>query len=106
MTFRDVSLGNAAGQPGNDFSDGTVSQTMKFLKTMMVILMLAAAAGLLGACGGAGEPLPTPSQSPTATATPQLLADPTPGVTQPSTPTATPLPTPPPTDPSTEPKVP
>ena len=103
MTFLNVSFGNAAGQCGNDCSDGTVSQTMRFLKTVLLTLMLAGGAGLLGACGGAGERLPAPDQPVTTTATPQPSVDPTPGVTQPPTPT-TPPPVPP-VPPSTEPKV-
>jgi len=81
MTCRDVCLGNAAGQPGNDFADGTVSQTMKFLKTLFLTVSLAAGVGLLGACGGAGEPLPTPSKHVSATPIPRSTSNPSPSET-------------------------
>lgn len=63
---------------------------MRFLKTILATASIAAGAGLLAACGGAGEPQSTAIPSAIATATAQPEVDPTKGGTQDVTPTPVP----------------
>ena len=63
---------------------------MRFLKTILATASIAAGAGLLAACGGAGEPQSTAIPSAIVTATAQPEVDPTKGGTQDVTPTPVP----------------